>query len=250
MSPFLTIITVFVWASLSTWLFRYLRDMKSESPKPISLLYTIAAFTLFLVAYAIIIPLLKDLLPIDPSISSLVLFACIFFAFTIMTAKVLPFQKPFKSLVIGMTSYLLIYPFIFLLAKTIELILKNYFGIEAQEQEAIQVLKAQKENIGLIVFITIIIPIIEEILFRGYLLQGLKSVLKPSWSIALTALVFAFFHFSAGQGFSNITIIVSLFMLACFMGYLVEKTGSLWSSIGLHMAFNSISSFFIIKGLS
>ncbi len=250
LNPFTLPLFVFVWGLISFLTYRYLINLPNNPPQPISLGYPILAFTLFLLSYGLLIPLVKDFLPLDPAISGLALFGFIFFIFTLTLLHRLPFKNPLSSWLLGSFSYFLIYPFIFVLAKGIEFVLKTYFGIDALEQEAIQVLKTQKENFGLILFVTVFIPMIEEILFRGFLLQGLKSVMRTSFAIALSSLIFAFFHYAGGQGFSNITIIASLFALACFMGYLVEKTGSLWSSMGLHMTFNSISSYFIIRGLA
>ncbi len=45
-----------------------------------------------------------------------------------------------------------------------------------------------------------LVPLIEELLFRGYLQQWLKKYISPFYSIVLTALIFALFHYSSEQG--------------------------------------------------
>jgi len=221
--------------------------MKKE-PNAISLIYPISAFTLFLLSYAVIIPFLRKSLPIDQEIASLTLFSVIFLTFVLFTYRVLPWKDPLVSFFKGVLSYIFVWPFIFLWAFGIEWVLKTFFDIVPRDQDAVQILRMKGGSIPLILFICLIVPMIEEMLFRGYLQQGLKSVIPEKTAIVLTALIFAFFHFSPSQSGSNITILTSLFWLACFMGYLVERTGSLWTSIGLHAAFNTVSSIFILKG--
>ena len=221
--------------------------MKRE-PNAISLLYPISAFSIFFLSYALIIPFFKNRLPLDQEIASLTLFAVIFLTFVLFTYRVLPWRDPIISFIKGVLSYFLIWPFIFLWAFGVEWILKNYFDIVPRDQDAVQILKMKGGSYTLILFICLIVPIIEETLFRGYLQQGLKSFIPEKLAIITTALIFALFHFSPQQSGSNITIVTSLFWLACFMGYMVERTGSLWTSIGLHATFNTVSSFFILKG--
>lgn len=223
--------------------------MKRE-PNAISLLYPILAFTLFLVSYAFIIPFFRNRLPLDQEIASLTLFALIFLTFVLFTYRVLPWRSPISNILKGVLSYFIIWPFIFLWAFGVEWVLKTYFDMPPRDQDAVQILKMKGGSIPLILFICFIVPFIEETLFRGYLQQGLKSVIPEKAAIITTALIFAIFHFSPNQSGSNITILTSLFWLACFMGYLVERTGSLWTSIGLHATFNTVSSFFILKGTS
>lgn len=221
--------------------------MKKE-PNPISLIYPILAFTLFFFSYAVVIPFVRQRVPADQEIVSLTLFSLIFLLFVFFTYRVLPWRQPVPSFLKGALSYLVVWPFVFLWAFAVEWVLKNVLGVELHDQDAVQILKMKKGSIPLIAFICLIVPMIEEILFRGYLQQGLKSVISERKAIVLTALIFALFHFSPGQSGSNITIVSSLFLLACVMGYLVERTGSLWSSIGLHATFNTVSSIFILKG--
>lgn len=217
-------------------------------PKPISIFYPIVGFTLFLATYALLIPLFKPYFIWDSDVSSISIFALVLLTFVASTYKKLPFKKPISSFLIGLLSYFAVYPLIFLWAFGIEWLLKGYFGIDPIEQDAVQILRSKRDNIAIILFVCLIVPTIEEILFRGYLQQGLKSILPVSVSVVATALVFSLFHYSVNMGWANFTVLSSLFWLACCLGFLVEKTGSLWSSIGLHATFNTVSSLFIIYG--
>lgn len=89
--------------------------------------------------------------------------------------------------------------------------------------------------------IVILAPLVEELLFRGFLQTFIRKHLGSNQAIVITALCFAFFHFSPEQGLGNIPIVGSLFSLALFLGYLYERQGSLFAPMALHALFNTIS---------
>lgn len=91
--------------------------------------------------------------------------------------------------------------------------------------------------------IAIFAPLMEELLFRGFLQSFIRKHLGSKQAILITAVLFSFFHFSQEQGLGNIPIIGSLFVLALFLGFLYEKQRSLAASISLHSCFNLISIF-------
>lgn len=84
-------------------------------------------------------------------------------------------------------------------------------------------------------------PILEEVLFRGFLQSFIRQHLGSKLAILITSLCFSFFHYSPEQGVSNISIIGSLFPFALFLGFTYEKQGSLAASMVLHALFNAIS---------
>lgn len=100
-------------------------------------------------------------------------------------------------------------------------------------------------TVQLVALITLI-PLWEELLFRGFLQSWLRNHLSRCWAIGVTSIFFAGSHFSLSQGFGNIEIFVSLFTLSCFLGFLFERQRTLWASIGLHGTFNGISSMMIL----
>jgi membrane protease YdiL (CAAX protease family) len=118
------------------------------------------------------------------------------------------------------------------------------------EQVAVQQLKliTHSEPLLISMMITIIgiVPILEELLFRGFLQSWLREKLSMWLAIPIASLLFAVVHFSKDQGLDNLELIASLFVLSCFLGYLFERQKSLWASIGLHSGFNLISAFMII----
>ena len=97
--------------------------------------------------------------------------------------------------------------------------------------------------ISSMVLFTIILlaPLIEEILFRGFLQTFIRQHLGSRQAIGITSLLFALFHYAPEQGLGNIPIVGSLLVLALFLGFVYEKRGSLLAPITLHACFNSIS---------
>ncbi|MBM3208151.1 MAG: CPBP family intramembrane metalloprotease [Chlamydiae bacterium] len=124
------------------------------------------------------------------------------------------------------------------------------YGYQSYEQMAVKYLKATLESplmLAIAIFTIIIAaPLTEEFLFRGMLQTWLKNKLGSKPAILIASLCFALFHVSSSQGLGNITLVLSLFSFACFLGFIYEKKASLYASIALHMTFNSISTFRIL----
>lgn len=89
-------------------------------------------------------------------------------------------------------------------------------------------------RIMIIAAVAVVVPIFEELLFRGILQSTLTGYLcKPWLSIAATSAIFALMH--------PITHFFGLFTLSMAMGYAYEKSGSLLRAIWIHILFNSAS---------
>ena len=93
-------------------------------------------------------------------------------------------------------------------------------------------------TIGVIV---IMVPLAEEMLFRGFFQNWIIQRIGRFKGILVTSLLFAGFHFSISQGWANVELLLSLFVLSCYLGFIYERQRSLWAAAGLHMAFNAFS---------
>jgi len=93
----------------------------------------------------------------------------------------------------------------------------------------------------------VIAPVAEEMLFRGYTLTAWRALVGVRGAIVRSSIVFVLAHvlFVSGDTF-NETIRIALVAgvvripVAFALGWLFARTGSIWSSIGLHAAFNGI----------
>lgn len=102
-----------------------------------------------------------------------------------------------------------------------------------------------------LVFISLVIlpPIVEEIMFRGFLYSGLKKSLPKIWAVLLTCLIFASPHLLESSGGGLLWVAgVDTFILSLVLIWLREKTGRLYASMGLHALKNFIAfaSLFLI----
>ncbi len=93
-------------------------------------------------------------------------------------------------------------------------------------------------------------PLVEEFLFRGLLQNYFGNFFGPQYRIILTSLLFAFFHYSALQGSTNIELMVGLFIYSYFIGFFYMRERSLWTPIAMHASFNALTifiMFYVIK---
>ena len=93
-------------------------------------------------------------------------------------------------------------------------------------------------------FFTIVIfaPLLEELLFRGILLEGFLKHMRPGVAIFWSALFFGGIHMIPAQA-------ASAFIAGLFIGWLYWRTRSLWSCMLVHFINNFLSyGFFLIYG--
>ena len=162
-------------------------------------------------------------------------------------------KRQLHDIFIGAFTWLLGYPWLIVIGQVVSVIVLFLLGEEPShyDQVAVKFFKSTM-NHPLLFTITLfllifIIPAMEELLFRGFLQTWLKQKLGRSKAIVIASLIFAAFHFSTSQGLNNIELLVSLFVLSCFLGFLYERQESLLASMALHATFNAISILAILE---
>lgn len=90
-----------------------------------------------------------------------------------------------------------------------------------------------------IVVIVVIAPIIEEMFFRGYILQTLLKKNTAFSASIITALIFAVVHF-------DFQSIIPIFILGLILNWLFLKFKSIWPSIFFHVLNNLITLLILI----
>ncbi len=150
-----------------------------------------------------------------------------------------------KNISMGVLTWLLCFPLALFFGSLSQFLCTLFWGILPQEQLAVKFLRLISTSKSFTLFtlfsILIVAPVIEEWVFRGYLQTYLKKKFKFPYALFLSSTIFTLCHLSLSQGLSNISLLVSLFVLALFLGFLYEKQGNLISSVTLHITFNSIS---------
>lgn len=158
-----------------------------------------------------------------------------------------------RNLMVGIVVWPVCYPIVVAIDQVMSILVQwLQLPVAHHEQLAVGALKKILDFPWLVAALTFlivfIVPVIEEMLFRGFLQTWLKSALGRNRAILVASLLFASFHFSWSQGFDNLELLLSLFVLSCFLGYVYERQQSLWASIGLHATFNGVSVVAILFG--
>lgn len=109
---------------------------------------------------------------------------------------------------------------------------KAFPASEASYQETLRTLR-QSPGISLIQ-VCVLAPVIEEILMRGYLLQGLSVRYGSAVALAVSSLLFALLHF-------NMVQTLSALICGLALGLLYGRTGSVFCCILTHAGYNLIS---------
>jgi membrane protease YdiL (CAAX protease family) len=77
----------------------------------------------------------------------------------------------------------------------------------------------------------VIVPLVEETFFRGYLEMGLRPRLGWAGAILAQAVLFTLLPVHWGQG---LPAVFSVFGFGVLSGFLVARTGTIWASGGAH----------------
>lgn len=160
-------------------------------------------------------------------------------------------SRTVKDMGMGMLTWFICYPIV-LAVNQLFIIGEEFLGISIphDEQVAVKLLKMAIDHPVLLSIMGLLmvtaVPLVEELLFRGFLQNWLKGRLGRKKALILAALIFSLFHFSMSQGFYNFQLLLSLFILGCYLGFLFERQQSLWAPIALHATFNAISILAIV----
>ncbi|CAK8575601.1 unnamed protein product [Lathyrus sativus] len=80
----------------------------------------------------------------------------------------------------------------------------------------------------------IVTPLLEEVVYRGFLLTSLSSTMKWQQAVAISSVIFSAIHFSVEN-------FVQLFIIGCALGCSYCWTRNLNSSIAIHSLYNALT---------
>jgi len=89
---------------------------------------------------------------------------------------------------------------------------------------------------AILFFIVAIMPVAEEIFFRGFLMEKFESYAGKNFAIVMSAVLFGIAHMSYGKIYPVIMPII----MGLLLGYIVIKTKNLFASIIAHVTFNIV----------
>ena len=84
----------------------------------------------------------------------------------------------------------------------------------------------------LLLYVSILTPVVEEVVFRGFVLDVASEKYSDWFAIFISALLFAIVHIEAVS-------VINAFIGGIIYGYVRIRTGSLWPSIILHFLWNT-----------
>ncbi len=126
-----------------------------------------------------------------------------------------------------------------IIISSLAMILLPMIDFEEQQVTGYESIANNFEYVLAFIGLVIVAPVAEEVLFRGYLFGKLRAAQIRIWvSVLLVSLLFAVAHFQGNVG-------VDTFALSIVLCFLRVFTGSIWSSIMLHMFKNGIAYYFL-----
>ena len=85
-------------------------------------------------------------------------------------------------------------------------------------------------------------PIVEEIIFRGFLYGGLRKANNVVTSAIVTSVIFGYLHSSQAVDDSILWVAtIDTFIMSLVLCYLREKSGSILPGVGVHAVKNGIA---------
>ena len=136
-----------------------------------------------------------------------------------------------NALIYSLVAYLILY---------LVLTVYSYAFQISPPEEFIKLIKATPFVLN---FLMVVIgaPIVEELLFRGFLFSQLKTTkLGVNGSIILTSLIWTSIHLQY-----DLFLLIPIFLLGLFLGYLMHKYNSLYLVIIVHAVHNLQATLFI-----
>jgi uncharacterized protein len=81
---------------------------------------------------------------------------------------------------------------------------------------------------------------LEELMFRGYLLPRLIALWGRGWALVAIALAFGLFHLPGLAGMEATKMVGTTAACSLLYSALVLRTGTLWSAVAAHAAMNGV----------
>ena len=120
----------------------------------------------------------------------------------------------------------------------------------AENPNTEQILTAAQSDPGTVKAVTIfLVPIVEEMLFRGVVFGSLRSRSRP-WAFIVSAALFSAYHvwgYAAADPAAWIYLVQYL-PISIVLAWIYERSGTIWTSIFFHMGINAMS-FYVLNAL-
>ncbi|KAK1313052.1 hypothetical protein QJS10_CPA06g00392 [Acorus calamus] len=131
--------------------------------------------------------------------------------------------------------------FLILLVLVSSFVLDRLTGVKAANNTILKelLLSGTSPKVAFFWIYCFVTPMLEETVYRGFLLSSLASTMKWQNAVIISSCVFSASHFS-GENF------VQLFLIGCVLGSTYCWTGDIRSSFAVHSLYNAILLLFTI----
>lgn len=122
--------------------------------------------------------------------------------------------------------------------------------LDADQKQAIGFDTANITSTGLLfAFASLVIlpPIVEEMIFRGFLFGSLRGKWRFLWSALLTSVFFGGLHLMTAESGLLWIGAIDTFLLSMVLCYAREETGNIWTSIFIHAFKNGMAFALLFK---
>lgn len=121
---------------------------------------------------------------------------------------------------------------------------EEFLKVQTVTMEVQESLIPTSLNLHFLLTVLVIMPIVEEIFFRGFLQTFLKDKLGRVSALIYVSIIFALTHVEASYG--SLIFIPILFLFSLGAGFIYEKERSILSPIVCHVLFNSGSTVMLL----
>lgn len=152
-----------------------------------------------------------------------------------------PRAKDFYYVLTGAAVYFVMYIFVVNLAVSI-----THLDINQQQDIGFQVVNSNRDLVLTFLSLVLLPPIVEEVIFRGFLFSGLRRRF-PFWAATVvTSAIFAVPHLLESNGAGLLwTAGIDTFILSLVLCYVREKTGHLWAGMAIH-GLKNLLAFYVL----
>ena len=129
-------------------------------------------------------------------------------------------------------------------------IASGVFSVDVQQRQAIpfsqSMLASHWQLLMAFTVMVVLGPIVEELLYRGYLYGKLRNSFSIWLSVLMTSITFGLAHLWVGPGAPlQWAVAVDTFTLSLVMCAAREYTGAVWVPMMMHMMKNGIAFYFL-----
>jgi len=126
-------------------------------------------------------------------------------------------------------------------------------GLPVERQDMVDILQNSDSTalkLSLVLVAVLLVPITEEVLFRGGLFRYFRTRIPRSAAIVLTSALFGALHVSWGDHLGGLASFAPLAVLAVVFCLAYERTGSIGTTIVAHALFNLNTLVLLVSGIA